>query len=531
MTTKKLAQNNIDKLMIQENGKVTRRDFLQKAGVGSLMLSTLGLSACGGGSSNGSSSNTTTTPSSVLVLGAGASGLTSALALKKQGHKVTVLEYQDRIGGRLWSKALLGGQFTELGAGHFSGGMPLVVSLVERYKLPIFSVNDGSPRYLMGGYEANADDLSSYPEQWGLSVSERNVTLASSLTNYLVKAGIELDTVLHSDWPTPAAIKKFGDTTIKQLLQAQGASAGFINLINVHLGAPVAEGDVLSGMPNLAYFFNDKGFFRIQAGNEDLARKMADEFGRESIILNAQVIKIDQTGSQVAVTTKDGRVFKSDKVISTIPFKVLKEVSVQPAWSTGKARLFFGADGLQWIDNYKGVIQTTSPTWIAQRDYGWPMAATDQAWNRLIDITGNQTGGYGNVFFYVYTDEKLAQLKAFTGTDKITKRTQLLLNQFNSSLNSAINSNAGNGLVNNLINLNQVVTTDGIMWADGENVPWIKSALATGVKPWMRDEWSTPDGNVHFAGDFTSYKSGWVEGAIESGLRAAAEINAKASTL
>jgi len=442
-----------------------------------------------------------------------------------------VLEYQNRVGGRLWSKELLGGQFTELGAGHFSGGMPLVVSLVDRYKLPTFSINDGSPRYLMSGYEANADDLSSYPDGWGLLPSEKNVTIASTLIGYLVKAGIELDSILHDDWPTPAAISKFGETTIKQLLLAQGASVGFLNLINVHLGAPVTEGDVLSGMPNLAYFFNDKGFFRIQGGNEQLAVKMADEFGRSSIMLGAQVVSIDQSGSQVVVGTKDGRVFKSDRVVSTIPFKVLSEVSVQPAWSASKSRLFFGADGLQWIDGFKGVIQTAMPTWLAQRNYGWPMAATDQAWNRLIDITGNQTGGYGNAFFYVYTEEKLAQLKAIKGADKITARTQLLLDQFNSTLNNAANSSIP-GLTNNLINLGQVPTKDSIMWSGdpGETaVPWIKAALATGVKPWMRAEWSIPDGQIHFAGDFTSYKSGWAEGAIESGLRAAREINNKAT--
>ncbi len=521
---------NADQLAdaIQPDKTNSRRDFLKKAGASSVILSTLGLSACGGG---GGDSSTSSTPSSVLVLGAGAAGLTAALALKKQGHAVTILEYQNRIGGRLWSKELLGGQFTELGAGHFSGGMPLVVSLVDRYDLPIFSVNDGNPRYLINNYEGNADSLSSYPSEWGLLDSEKNVTLASTLINYLVGAGIELDSILHADWPTAAAIAKFGNTTIKDLLTTQGASPGFIKLINVHLGAPVTEGDVLSGLPNLAYFFNDKGFFRLKGGNEQLAVKMADEFGRGSIMLNAQVVGIDQTGSQVKVTTSDGRVFRADKVISTIPFKVLNEVSVQPAWSAGKSRMFFGADGMQWLDGFKGVIQTLNPTWVTQGNYGWPMAATDQKWNRVMDITGNQTGGYGNAFFYVYTEPKLAQLKALTGANKITARTDLLLTQFNDTLNYSLNSGTP-GLTNNLIDITQVRTKDSIMWSGdpGETaVPWIKAALSAGAKPWMRDEWSTPDGQIHFAGDFTSFKSGWVEGAIESGLRAATEINSRAT--
>ncbi len=41
----------------------------------------------------------------------------------------------------------------------------------------------------------------------------------------------------------------------------------------------------------------------------------------------------------------------------------------------------------------------------------------------------------------------------------------------------------------------------------------------------MIDERIKPEGRIHFAGDFTTMKSGWVEGAIESGLRAARQTD------
>ena len=51
---------------------------------------------------------------SVLILGSGIAGMTSAYELRKAGYKVQILEYQDRPGGRNWS--LYGGDtFTELG--------------------------------------------------------------------------------------------------------------------------------------------------------------------------------------------------------------------------------------------------------------------------------------------------------------------------------------------------------------------------------------------------------------------------------
>jgi hypothetical protein len=40
---------------------------------------------------------------SVLILGSGIVGMTSAYELRKAGYKVQILEYQDRPGGRNWS--------------------------------------------------------------------------------------------------------------------------------------------------------------------------------------------------------------------------------------------------------------------------------------------------------------------------------------------------------------------------------------------------------------------------------------------
>ncbi len=42
-------------------------------------------------------------PKSVIIIGAGFSGLSAAYALKKKGVRVTILEARNRIGGRVFS--------------------------------------------------------------------------------------------------------------------------------------------------------------------------------------------------------------------------------------------------------------------------------------------------------------------------------------------------------------------------------------------------------------------------------------------
>ena len=89
---------------------VTRRDFLERLGaVGGYSAVYLGMQAMGllaeparastpfalpGGSGRGRS---------VVILGAGISGLVAAYELRRAGWTVTVLEARDRIGGRVWT--------------------------------------------------------------------------------------------------------------------------------------------------------------------------------------------------------------------------------------------------------------------------------------------------------------------------------------------------------------------------------------------------------------------------------------------
>lgn len=435
----------------------------------------------------------------VLVLGAGMSGLTAALALLRRGHDVTIIETQDRIGGRLLSLPLGDGMFTEAGGGHFRSNMPYVLNYITQFKLPLLALNDGLPRYLVDGQTGDAAHLAAWP--WPLAPEERNVSVSSTLNRYLERVGFDTDTALDARWPDPDVMARLDNLTLSDLIRSVGASDGFCKLLNAHAGPFTTGSHALAMIPRVAYHFGDKNLFRIQGGNNRLPMAMANAIGLERIVLGSAVTEIDQSGATVKVATRDGREFTGDAVISTIPFSVIGDVKVTPSWSAGKTRLF---QEMEWDKTVKVIVKTRTPSWLAKGVYGWPMAGGDRPWERVIDITGNEPGGHGSLFFYLNGSNAGAAL-----AQPREERARWVYDQFQSDMPDLID---------------EVLTMDSFAWSEQ---PWIKASF--GGPPvgggWMIAECAKPEGRIHLAGDFTTLKMGWVEGAIESGLRAARQID------
>jgi monoamine oxidase len=478
----------------------SRRRFLRNS-LGALAMAPLASVVSGQAAEKAVSQSSGGGSKTILILGAGMSGLTAALSLLRRGHDVTVIEYQDRVGGRLLSLPLKGGQFTEAGGGHFRSNMPYVLSYIRRFGLPLLSLNDGLPRYLYQGKSAQAATLSDWP--WDLKPEERNVSVTSTLNRYLFLNGLDADTALAAGWPDPATMNRLDSLTVGDMIKRVDGSEAFLRLLDAHGGTFTSHSPALGAIPDLAYHFGDQNLFRIRGGNDQLPQAMAKVLGRR-IILGAPVVAIDHGADRVRVTVKDGREFAGDAIVSTIPFTVLPDVAVTPGWTPRKKAMF---ERMEWEKTVKVIVQTKSPAWLARGVHGWPMAGSDRPWERVIDITGNEAGGYGNTFFYLNGSNADALLSRPRAT-----RAQDIVNQFRKDMPDLFD---------------EVVTVQEFAWPEQ---PWIRGSF--GGPPvggaWMIAEWTKPEGRIHFAGDFTSMKSGWVEGAIESGLRAARQIDPEA---
>src|SRR6185437_12752114 len=69
----------------------------------------------------------------IIVVGAGACGLMAAYELCKEGYKVTVLEAQNRLGGRIHTEYdTVSSMHTELGAEFIHGDLPVTLGLLKK---------------------------------------------------------------------------------------------------------------------------------------------------------------------------------------------------------------------------------------------------------------------------------------------------------------------------------------------------------------------------------------------------------------
>src|SRR5258705_13467762 len=101
----------------------------------------------------------------VVVVGAGMAGLTAARALAEAGLKVLVVEAQDRIGGRIWTRHVVD-EAIELGAEFIHGRPPELWALIDEAGLGTAEgggsqvrFEEGALRDCRGGMEEVFDDV------------------------------------------------------------------------------------------------------------------------------------------------------------------------------------------------------------------------------------------------------------------------------------------------------------------------------------------------------------------------------------
>lgn len=248
-----------------------------------------------------SSEDETETPNgkSVIVIGAGISGLAAARKLKEKGFEVTVLEAQEKVGGRLKTNRSLGIAFDE-GASWIHGinGNP-ITNLAQQAGLQTFeTVDDSRKSYDIGGILRSNTIFDNTETEY--------YNILSTLKNSGNPAQ-SFQTVFQNLYPN-----KFNDRLWKFFLSTYFTfDRGDLDKVSSVL---YDEGEEFGGVEKIA-----------TNGYDTIASFLSSGL---NIRLNERVSKIDYSNAKIKIT-HNGSISEADYVIVSVPLGILKANKIE----------------------------------------------------------------------------------------------------------------------------------------------------------------------------------------------------------
>ena len=424
----------------------------------------------------------------VGVVGAGISGLQTALLLEAKGIEVTVFEARDRIGGRLLT--VEGDASFEAGGEWLDADQPLVHELVRKYSEGLDEAVREPALAIFRRETRRTDDL--WPD---LLADEETVELmARSMARELSVPA----------W-TNSQFAKYDSLNLAAFVRQHCVSDRGHWWMTANLRSD--EGDDLSKIGLLGWLTgyvhyvdrenlnrgeSEMSAFRAPGGFSSLLSKMRAELNGD-VRLDMPLQKVEHSESGVALVFETGSE-SFDAVVLTLPPPCLERVVFEPAL-TGPKRCAIEACGMSRAIKISWEFDSA---WWQERGFCGRLHC-DGALQQLWD------GSRG---------EKPV-LTAYICGDRAMEWTKL-----------ADPVNAG------VYELTQYFPEAKEHFVRGEMFDWINdpyslgafSHYAPGYTLGHAENMVAPHGRIHFAGEHTATWVGFIEGALESAHRVAGEI-------
>lgn len=463
---------------------------------------TAALLGCGGGEGGAGQR--------VLVLGAGVAGLTAAYELQKAGYEVTLLEGNERVGGRVWTlrEPFADGQFAEIGAARIASTHHRLLAYADELGLELDEFPGGAPLYFIQGQRFMKLEGQPWPID-GLHDNEQTAGLGDLWGEYVQSNFDEFGDPSQGEFPD-GVVAQYDGLTWVEYLREKGASEAFLPLYAADNGTEVYNIGALAWMMAEVIDKEWDQTYHIRGGNDTLPRRLAEEVGMANILLGHKVVRIEPGADSVTVTAEVGgeqKRFVADRVVCTLPFPILRDIAISPAFADDKMKAI---QGLQLMNAGRGYVQTKTRFWANEeidgvKIGGLKIAVTDTPIERLWDMSPVQSGTSEKGIFTSYTMNKNADAYCALAKDEREEYTIGHIEKFFPQIRA------------------EKLAFYHHCWRED---PWSKGAW-TDYLPgqwWMFAVARRPEGRVHFAGEHTSAWAGWMEGAIDSGQRAAEEI-------
>ena len=447
------------------------------------------------------------------MVGAGLAGLCAADVLRQAGRQVVVLEARERAGGRVLTvrSPFDDGLHAEAGPIRIAGVHQAVLRTVRRFSLTLtpFASSQGSPVVAIQGKAATAAEVARGALALDLKPDDQGLDPGALLDRYVG--------VLPDDLAEPAATaasyarwSAYDRVSWPEYLRSRGATPEAIRLMTV--GGDATDLSALYVLRQFAMLRRSTQRYKIQGGMDLLPRAMASALGN-IIRYNAPVVRVTRESS--ARNNVDGlrglrfRVeyragagverLTASRIIFAIPFTTLRDIEIRPALSKPKAQ------AIAQLSQYAGtrfLLQARGRFWQSGDLSG--SARTDRA-TEVWDSTFDQMTSRRGVLGASVGGRVGRAVLDMTAEDSLAFGVGLVADAF-----PAIRSQFEKGFVQR--------------WALD---PWSRGAFAVfkpGEMSTLLPTMARPENGVHFAGEHTSSWTGWMEGALQSGERAAREV-------
>ena len=431
----------------------------------------------------------------VIVLGAGLAGLSAARSLERRGATVTVVEARDRVGGRVVTVrgAFADRQIAEGGADLIEHSQQHVLDLARELNLK-------TVRILRSGFGFYGPD----------SRGRRSIQTGSRAFESIGKSMSPLvrDFQLAQRRWDSAVGMALGRQSVAEWLDRVKAAEDLRARLRGFRGFFLADPEDLSLLPVVEQFAEwdapgRDAMYRVDGGNGRLATGIARRL-RGRVLLRTIARRIAQRRDGVSVTVEDASGTRNELsgqfVVCALPASTARDVTFEPALPESQhdamTRLRYGCAT-------RLLLQFERRFWLK---IGRPRAyGTDLPTGAVWDGNEHQRGPRG--------------ILVLLAGGRASAALQRMLEQ--GGERAVIQELRWMG------DPSPLVASRKIVW---ENDPWAKGGYAyfdPGFDPLWREWLARPAGRIVFAGEHTSIQyQGYMNGAIESGLRAAAEVAA-----
>ncbi|MGH8929774.1 MAG: flavin monoamine oxidase family protein [Egibacteraceae bacterium] len=333
-----------------------------------------------------------TPPRHVVIVGAGMAGLAAGLLLKEAGHTITILEGQNRLGGRILTyRGFAGNMFGEFGAMRFPLQHPLVRYLIQdKFQLQVkpFPMYDEDTFIHLQGKSVRRSDFNADKFDFNLMPNEAEQA-PDQLLRHTMQPLINIMEQGDQEAAWEQLLKEYDEYSLLGYLKERGLSQGAISMLGPLFN--LESRYHFSLVEWFSHYYEDVfgDLVYIVDGADSLPRAFEPHL-MDNIKFGAQVHAIEQTDKKVHVSFRAGRRSQkvtADECIVTVPLSSLRHMEIErldpDKWYAirntyyGRAHKIFMQFSERWWQTKYDITQGLTVTDLAIRNVVYPPAGQD----------------------------------------------------------------------------------------------------------------------------------------------------------